>query len=39
MIKTEEEAAIFGGKAGVAYDANYHGAGDNGKHTFMLIGR
>lgn len=29
-IKTEEEASIFGGKSGVAYDVNYHGAGDNG---------
>lgn len=28
-IKTEEEVALFGGKAGVAYDKNYHGAGDN----------
>lgn len=26
--KTEEEAAIFGGTAGVAYDPNYHGPGD-----------
>ncbi|KAH8821348.1 putative leucine aminopeptidase 2 [Xylogone sp. PMI_703] len=31
-IKTEEEAAIFGGKANVAYDINYHGAGDNVKN-------
>jgi carboxypeptidase Q len=28
-IKTEEEAKLFGGEAGVAYDINYHGAGDN----------
>lgn len=28
-LKTEEEAAIFGGEAGVAYDVNYHQAGDN----------
>lgn len=28
-IKTEEEAALFGGEAGIAYDANYHGPGDN----------
>lgn len=28
-IKTEEEQKLFGGKAGVAYDVNYHGAGDN----------
>ncbi|KAL0570300.1 hypothetical protein V5O48_011664 [Marasmius crinis-equi] len=27
-IKTEEEAALFGGEAGVAYDVNYHQAGD-----------
>ncbi|RDW77320.1 peptide hydrolase-5 [Coleophoma cylindrospora] len=28
VLKTEEEAAIFGGQAGVAYDVNYHAAGD-----------
>lgn len=28
-IKTEEEAELFGGEAGVAYDENYHEAGDN----------
>ncbi|KAL8832918.1 MAG: hypothetical protein Q9170_004665 [Blastenia crenularia] len=28
-IKTAEEQALFGGKAGVAYDINYHVAGDN----------
>ncbi|KAK2758816.1 Leucyl aminopeptidase yscIV [Arachnomyces sp. PD_36] len=28
-IKTEEEAELFGGEAGVAYDINYHAAGDN----------
>ncbi|KAG4439944.1 hypothetical protein IFR05_004570 [Cadophora sp. M221] len=28
-IKTVEEQAMFGGKAGVAYDINYHGKGDN----------
>lgn len=28
-IKTEEEAKLFGGKAGVAYDANYHSAKDS----------
>ncbi|KAF1810153.1 Zn-dependent exopeptidase [Eremomyces bilateralis CBS 781.70] len=28
-IKTEEEAAQFGGEAGVPYDVNYHQAGDN----------
>ncbi|KAH7030608.1 aminopeptidase Y [Microdochium trichocladiopsis] len=27
-IKTAEEAALFGGEAGVAYDVNYHKAGD-----------
>lgn len=27
--KTEEEAILFGGEAGVAFDVNYHGAGDN----------
>lgn len=28
-IKTTEEQVLFGGEAGVAYDVNYHGAGDN----------
>ncbi|KAH6893525.1 hypothetical protein B0T10DRAFT_559506 [Thelonectria olida] len=28
-IKTEEEAKLFGGEAGVAYDINYHKAGDD----------
>ncbi|KAL4894881.1 hypothetical protein BDV59DRAFT_175191 [Aspergillus ambiguus] len=28
-IKTEAQAAMFGGEAGVAYDPNYHAAGDN----------
>ncbi|KAI9739691.1 MAG: Leucyl aminopeptidase yscIV [Cirrosporium novae-zelandiae] len=28
-LKSEEEAALFGGEAGVAYDVNYHAAGDN----------
>ncbi|MCX5585325.1 M28 family metallopeptidase [Streptomyces erythrochromogenes] len=28
-IKTPEEAAKFGGQAGVAYDVNYHGKGDD----------
>ncbi|KAK4504146.1 hypothetical protein PRZ48_005062 [Zasmidium cellare] len=28
-LKTEEEVALFGGEAGVAYDINYHQAGDN----------
>ncbi|MER5932661.1 M28 family metallopeptidase [Streptomyces sp. NPDC002054] len=28
-IKTEAQAAKFGGQAGVAYDVNYHGEGDD----------
>ncbi|MEU3878196.1 M28 family metallopeptidase, partial [Streptomyces sp. NPDC029704] len=28
-LKTPEQAARYGGTAGVAYDRNYHGAGDN----------
>ncbi|KAK2038840.1 peptidase family M28 [Colletotrichum somersetense] len=28
-LKTEAEAALFGGQAGVAYDPNYHQAGDD----------
>ncbi|MEU8779652.1 M28 family metallopeptidase [Streptomyces sp. NPDC048606] len=28
-IKTAEQAAKFGGQAGVAYDVNYHGKGDD----------
>ncbi|KAF2738950.1 Zn-dependent exopeptidase [Polyplosphaeria fusca] len=28
VLKTEEEARLFGGEAGVALDANYHQAGD-----------
>tara|TARA_R110002060_G_scaffold71605_1_gene80243 strand:- start:1870 stop:2370 length:501 start_codon:yes stop_codon:yes gene_type:complete len=28
-IKTVEEQAMFGGKAGIAYDVYYHGKGDN----------
>ncbi|KAL2070124.1 hypothetical protein VTL71DRAFT_14804 [Oculimacula yallundae] len=31
-IKTVEEAAMFGGVAGVAYDVNYHAVGDNVKN-------
>lgn len=27
-IKTAEQAALFGGTAGVAYDVNYHAKGD-----------
>ena len=29
VVKTEEEAELFGGEAGVSYDVNYHRAGDN----------
>ena len=39
-IKTAEEAKLFGGQAGVAYDINYHGAGDtvsNNNGTAWLI--
>ncbi|KAL2160731.1 hypothetical protein VTH06DRAFT_928 [Thermothelomyces fergusii] len=28
VLKTEEEARLFGGQAGVAYDVNYHQPGD-----------
>ena len=28
VLKTEDEAALFGGEAGVAYDENYHEEGD-----------
>ncbi|PGH14894.1 hypothetical protein AJ79_02757 [Helicocarpus griseus UAMH5409] len=28
-IKTEEQAKLFGGTAGIAYDPNYHAVGDN----------
>lgn len=31
-IKTVEEQALFGGKAGVAYDADYHGTGGTVKN-------
>lgn len=31
-VKTAEEAAYYGGKAGEAYDPNYHRAGDNVKN-------
>jgi Zn-dependent M28 family amino/carboxypeptidase len=31
-IKTPEQAARYGGRAGVAYDPNYHGAGDTLKN-------
>jgi len=40
VLKTEEEAKLFGGKAGVAYDVNYHKAGDTvdnlAKDAFLL---
>ncbi|KAL2073907.1 hypothetical protein VTL71DRAFT_11233 [Oculimacula yallundae] len=29
VLKTPAEALLFGGQAGVAYDVNYHAAGDN----------
>jgi len=29
VLKTVEEAKLFGGQAGVAYDVNYHGVGNN----------
>jgi Zn-dependent M28 family amino/carboxypeptidase len=29
VLKTEEEAKLFGGEVGVAYDINYHKAGDD----------
>ncbi|KAH7160375.1 hypothetical protein B0J13DRAFT_670965 [Dactylonectria estremocensis] len=29
VLKTEAEAKLFGGEAGVAYDVNYHKAGDD----------
>lgn len=32
-IKTVEEAALFGGTAGVAYDECYHSACDNAKNV------
>ncbi|KAL9112651.1 MAG: hypothetical protein Q9187_007747, partial [Circinaria calcarea] len=34
-IKTVEEQALFAGQAGVAYDVNYHGAGDTVKNLNM----
>lgn len=39
-VKTEEEAVAFGGTAGVAYDENYHQAGDtfdNLAHDAFLL--
>ncbi|KAH6716945.1 hypothetical protein BKA61DRAFT_514124 [Leptodontidium sp. MPI-SDFR-AT-0119] len=32
VLKTPEEVVLFGGKAGVAYDVNYHGVGDTIKN-------
>ncbi|KAM5345056.1 hypothetical protein ACJ41O_010918 [Fusarium nematophilum] len=32
VLKTEEEAKLFGGEAGVAYDVNYHQPGDDIKN-------
>lgn len=40
VAKTEEEAELFGGEAGVAYDENYHQAGDtfdNLAHDAFLL--
>ncbi|ORY19041.1 hypothetical protein BCR34DRAFT_553171 [Clohesyomyces aquaticus] len=40
VIKTEAEAALFGGQAGVAYDLHYHQAGDtveNLNHEAYLL--
>ncbi|CRK21320.1 hypothetical protein BN1723_018410, partial [Verticillium longisporum] len=38
--KTEEEQRLFGGEAGVAYDVNYHKAGDTvdnlNKEAYLL---
>jgi Zn-dependent M28 family amino/carboxypeptidase len=34
-IKTVEEAVMFGGEAGVAYDVNYHAAGDTVENLNM----
>ncbi|MFI6641696.1 M28 family metallopeptidase [Streptomyces sp. NPDC050504] len=36
-IKTPAQAAKFGGQAGVAYDPNYHGAGDDLKNIDKKI--
>ncbi|KAL5324702.1 hypothetical protein ACEPPN_009250 [Leptodophora sp. 'Broadleaf-Isolate-01'] len=33
VLKTPLEQSLFGGQAGVAYDVNYHGAGDNVKNV------
>lgn len=40
QIKTEREAALFGGKSGVAYDINYHQKGDtfnNLNHDAFIV--
>ncbi|MET9351102.1 M28 family metallopeptidase [Streptomyces termitum] len=34
-IKTPEQAALFGGQAGVAFDVNYHAKGDDLKNVNM----
>uniref|UniRef100_A0A7I4CWN9 Uncharacterized protein n=1 Tax=Physcomitrium patens TaxID=3218 RepID=A0A7I4CWN9_PHYPA len=36
-IKTEEEAEVLVGTAGVAYDINYHGAGDTLDTTTAFV--
>ncbi|RSL99867.1 hypothetical protein CDV31_012001 [Fusarium ambrosium] len=40
QLKTEEEAKLFGGEAGVAYDVNYHQKGDDinnlNKEAYLL---
>ncbi|MEV7617295.1 M28 family metallopeptidase [Streptomyces sp. NPDC089799] len=36
-IKTEEQAKRYGGRAGVAYDPNYHGAGDDLKNLDRAV--
>ncbi|KAH2749379.1 Leucyl aminopeptidase yscIV [Aspergillus fumigatus] len=42
-IKTEEQAQLFGGQAGVALDANYHAKGDNmtnlNREAFLINSR
>ncbi|EEQ88518.1 aminopeptidase [Blastomyces dermatitidis ER-3] len=34
-IKTQEQAKMFGGTAGIAYDSNYHGVGDDANNVNM----
>lgn len=42
-VKTEEEAAIYGGTAGIIYDPNYHTAADNvtnlAPEAFEIMGK